>query len=221
MSSQLSSLDCTSQVRRPWRLSIDWRRVLTQFSVVGVAPDKVARLITWPSLFTGLGNWAFLPLSLVSSLSAELGDHTLTSKFNQFRLSVAALYSSLQPLCLSHLLHGLPSREAASSRILPLASFRVSAPERPSESFLDFCNVTRFLRLVIDPLRPTVLQESPSSRHHRSHLRAPAQRRFWYLLDPAEHWHGSLQHRFNLRGYQPGLDLVSSVGRSEPPRCRG
>ncbi|KAK4051861.1 hypothetical protein OIV83_002566 [Microbotryomycetes sp. JL201] len=30
----------------------------------GVDPNKVARLITWPSLLTGLGNWAFLPLSL-------------------------------------------------------------------------------------------------------------------------------------------------------------
>ncbi|KAM0788728.1 hypothetical protein ACM66B_002820 [Microbotryomycetes sp. NB124-2] len=31
----------------------------------GVPADHVARLITWPSLFTGLGNWAFLPLGLV------------------------------------------------------------------------------------------------------------------------------------------------------------
>ena len=31
----------------------------------GVDPDRIARLLTWPSLFTGLGNWAFLPLALV------------------------------------------------------------------------------------------------------------------------------------------------------------
>jgi hypothetical protein len=34
-------------------------------AVESVTPDHVVRLLTWPSLFTGLGNFVFLPLALV------------------------------------------------------------------------------------------------------------------------------------------------------------
>ncbi|KAM0788370.1 hypothetical protein ACM66B_001510 [Microbotryomycetes sp. NB124-2] len=34
------------------------------YGAQGVSPDHIARLVTWPSLFTGIGNWIFLPLSL-------------------------------------------------------------------------------------------------------------------------------------------------------------
>ena len=35
------------------------------YKLEGVGPDKIARLLTWPSLFTGLGNFVFLPLALI------------------------------------------------------------------------------------------------------------------------------------------------------------
>lgn len=34
-------------------------------SAEGVAPDTIARLLTWPSLFTGLANFVFMPAALV------------------------------------------------------------------------------------------------------------------------------------------------------------
>lgn len=39
--------------------------LVRSLSPEGVDPNTIARLLTWPSLFTGLGNFAFLPLCLV------------------------------------------------------------------------------------------------------------------------------------------------------------